>query len=146
MATKQDKSKSGSDQNQPTDNPTARTARAHDTADSAYHALPDVVAEAIDAERTKLLQAHAVLKCLQQVLEYAEDDDAKYCADSAEMMARVIDDAVARLDPTRLRRLANAAQSNYEVREPLPSYCGSADGYSSAPLRLADPVAEYRAA
>jgi len=34
------------------------------------------------------------------------------------MIARVIDEAVAQLDPARLRRLAKAPGGSYEVREP----------------------------
>jgi hypothetical protein len=145
MAAKQDKTKSTPDQNQPTDSPTTvRTARASSAADPAQGALPDAVAEAIDTERAKLLQAHAVLKCLQQVLEHAEDDDAQYCADSAEMIARVIDDVVAQLDLTRLKRLAKAPKGGYGVREPALPYYASTDFYALAPLSSTELSPEHR--
>jgi hypothetical protein len=153
MATKQDKSKSTPNQNPPADNTASRSARTSDAADPTHIALPDAVAQALDTERARLMQAHAVLKCLQQVLEYAEDDDAQYCADSAGLIARAIDDAVAQLDPTRLRRLAKAARGgDYEVREPALPYYGSADDYCSedrhphGSLRLLEARAEYKAA
>lgn len=100
-----------------------------------------------------LRKATGPLKCLQQVLEYAEDDDAQYCADSAGLIARAIDDAVSQLDPTRLRRLAKAAKGGGdEVREPAPPYYGHATNYGNeashahSPLRLFETPPEYKAA
>ena len=62
------------------------------------------------------------------------------------MISRVLDDAVAQLDPTRLRRLAKAQKGGYEVREPTMPYFSGADGYAPASLRLADPIADYKVA
>jgi hypothetical protein len=72
--------------------------------------LPDAVADAIDEERVRLMQAHAVLKCVQQVLQDAEEENAQFCADSVELIARALNDAISQLDPTRLKRLAGSAQ------------------------------------
>lgn len=154
MATKQDKPKTSPDQTQPAESGAARSARTSAAADpTPTPALPDAVVEAIDTERVRLMQAHAVLKCLQQVLQYAEDDDAQYCADSAELIARAIDDAVSQLDPTRLRRLAKASKGgDYEVREPALPYYERAHDHSSGcshsygSLRLFEAPPEYKAA
>jgi hypothetical protein len=105
------------------------------------------VAEAINTERARLMQAHAVLKCLQKVLECAEDDDAQYCADSAELIARAIDDAVGQLDPTRLKRSAKTSKGDdHEVRESAPPYYGRTDDHSHSSLRLFEAPPEYKAA
>jgi hypothetical protein len=153
MATKQDKAKPNTDQIQSADSAKSPSARTSENANVPQATLPDAVAEAIDTERVRLMQAHAVLKCLQQVLEYAEGDDAQYCADSAGLIAKVLDDAVTQLDPTRLRRLARTSKGGYEVREPVLSYvagadgdCSSSNGHSRSRLRLFQAPPEYKAA
>jgi hypothetical protein len=55
--------------------------------------------QAIRAERGKLLQANAVLRCLYEVLLYADGEDAVTYAEAAYVVATLIDDSVARLDP-----------------------------------------------
>ena len=59
--------------------------------------------QTIEAERGKLLQANAVLKCLYEVLLYADGEDAVTYAEAAHVVSTLIDDAVARLDLVRLR-------------------------------------------
>jgi hypothetical protein len=59
--------------------------------------------QTIESERSKLLQANAVLKCLYEVLLYADGEDAVTYAEAAQVVSTLIDDAVARLDPVRLR-------------------------------------------
>jgi hypothetical protein len=59
--------------------------------------------QTIEAERGKLLQANAVLKCLYEVLLYADGEDAIQYAEAAHVVSTLIDDAVARLDLVRLR-------------------------------------------
>ena len=61
--------------------------------------------QTIEAERGKLLQANAVLKCLYEVLLYADGQDAVTYAEAAQVVSTLIDDAVARLDLVRLRPL-----------------------------------------
>ena len=56
------------------------------------------VAEAIEHERVELMQIQAMLKCLYEVLLYADDDDSVMHADVANVCARLIDDCVCRLD------------------------------------------------
>jgi hypothetical protein len=57
----------------------------------------------IEAERGKLLQANAVLKCLYEVLLYADGQDAVTYAEAAHVVSTLIDDAVEQLDLVRLR-------------------------------------------
>jgi len=59
--------------------------------------------QTIEAERGKLLQANAVLRCLYEVLLYAEGEDAIQYAEAAHVVSTLIDDTVARLDLVRLR-------------------------------------------
>jgi hypothetical protein len=58
--------------------------------------------QTIESERSKLLQANAVLKCLYEVLLYADGEDAVTYAEAAQVVSTLIDDAVARLDFVRL--------------------------------------------
>ena len=59
--------------------------------------------QTIESERSKLLQANAVLKCLYEVLLYADGEDAVTYAEAAHVVSTLIDDAVTRLDLVRLR-------------------------------------------
>jgi hypothetical protein len=59
--------------------------------------------QTIEAERSKLLQANAVLKCLYEVLLYADGEDVVAYAEAAHVISNLIDDSVARLDLIRLR-------------------------------------------
>ena len=59
--------------------------------------------QTIEAERSKLLQANAVLRCLYEVLLYADGEDAIQYAEAAHVVSTLIDDSVARLDLFRLR-------------------------------------------
>jgi hypothetical protein len=61
--------------------------------------------QTIEAERGKLLQANAVLRCLYEVLLYADGEDAIKYAEAAHVVSTLIDDSVARLDSVRLRPL-----------------------------------------
>lgn len=56
------------------------------------------VAEAIEHERVELMQIQAMLKCLYEVLLYADDDDSVMHADVANVCARLINDSVGLLD------------------------------------------------
>src|SRR5688572_16813504 len=59
----------------------------------------------IESERSKLLQANAVLRCLHEVLLYADGEDAIQYAEAAHVVSTLIDATVARLDLVRLRPL-----------------------------------------
>jgi len=74
----------------------ASAATAEDTTRRLFSAAD--VTEAIEHERIELLQIQAMLKCLYQVLLYADDDDSVMHADVANVCARLITECVARLD------------------------------------------------
>ena len=59
--------------------------------------------QTIESERSKLLQANAVVKCLYEVLLYADGEGAIQYAEAAHVVSTLIDDSVARLDLVRLR-------------------------------------------
>lgn len=80
----------------------------------AVNALERVVQN----QRVRLLQAHAVLKCLYQVLLHAEGRNAAAYAEAAHLAARLLDECAERLDPQRLRALLEGTQQN------IPYPCG----------------------
>jgi len=56
----------------------------------------------IEAERGKLLRGSAVLRCLYEVLLYAEGEDAVTYAEAAHLVSMLIDESVAQLDRVNL--------------------------------------------
>lgn len=58
--------------------------------------------QTIEAERGRLLQGSAVLKCLYEVLLYAEGEDAIKYAEAAHLVSMLIDESVAQLDSVNL--------------------------------------------
>ena len=58
--------------------------------------------QTIEAERGRLLQANAVLRCLYEVLLYADGEDAVTYAEAAHLVSTLIDESVAKLDLVKL--------------------------------------------
>jgi hypothetical protein len=81
------------------------------------------VAEAIERERIELMQIQAMLKCLYEVLLYADDDDSVMHADVANVCARLINDSVGRLDELLIHE--GPRDSSDESDEPGLSQSGS---------------------
>ncbi len=79
---------------------------------------PASLSEAIEHERIELMQVQAMLKCLYEVLLYADDDDSVMHADVANVCARLISDCVARLDSVRLLTLRMTPDDD----EPMPPH------------------------
>jgi hypothetical protein len=79
---------------------------------------PVSLSEAIENERIELMQVQAMLKCLYEVLLYADDDDSVMHADVANVCARLISDCVARLDALRLLTLRTAPEDD----DPVPPH------------------------
>jgi hypothetical protein len=117
----------------PDESPEPRAHRRSSLADSAR--TPTSLAELIERERIQLLQIHAMLRCLNDVLLYSDDDNSTMHADVANVAARLLDDSAARLE--LLRRLATqlatmVAESEsshgtegvppHQVREARPRY------------------------
>lgn len=87
-------------------------------ASPAGHPQPATLGEAIEHERMELMQIQAMLKCLYEVLLYADDDDSVMHADVANVCARLISECVARLDTLRLQTLRITPDS--DDPDPLP--------------------------
>jgi hypothetical protein len=63
----------------------------------------DALEEIIENERVHLMQVYAMLKCLYEVLLYADDDDSIMHADVANVSALLIDECVVRLEKMVMR-------------------------------------------
>jgi hypothetical protein len=57
----------------------------------------------IEAQRTQLLQAHGVLRCLYEVLLHAECDDAIFYAEAALVAANLVNNSAEALDSVHMR-------------------------------------------
>lgn len=91
------------------------------TIDTAAATAP--LADLIEHERRELMQIHAMTKCLTDVLLYSDDDDATMHSDVADVVARLLNDSVARLDVvrTRVAQLEAAIQEHaYSIPTPPP--------------------------
>jgi hypothetical protein len=67
-----------------------------------------VLGQLIEAQRAKLLQAHAIMICLREVLLYAERDDAVIYAEAANAAAVLANDVAEALDSVRLKPMLDA--------------------------------------
>lgn len=93
-------------------------------------ATSGTLAELIEHERGELLQIHAMVRCLNDVLLHADDDDSTLHADVAQVIARLLNESVVRLEGVRVRvaELEEAAASGQaspppnQVRELRPAY------------------------
>lgn len=68
----------------------------------------EVLRQLIEAQRTRLLQAHAVMICLREVLLYAEGEDAVIYAEAANAAALLVNDVAEGLDSVKLQPLLGA--------------------------------------
>lgn len=85
---------------------------------------PNTLAQLIERERVELLQVQAMLKCLYEVLLYADDDDSLMHADVANVCARLINDSACRLDKLQVGR-AEHSSSHESSQSEVCSSCGS---------------------
>jgi hypothetical protein len=89
------------------------------------------IALAIEAERTELLRAHAVLMCLAEVLLHVKSKNAASWADSAKLAAQLVDESVERLDLVRIGPMMEEARdrraSTYEIPEKSKAGPGGKD-------------------
>jgi len=99
----------------------ARSGRNESASDAPPLASPDAprrvsaetlsraqLEQTIEAQRAQLLQAHAVLTCLYEVLLHAEGDDAVTYAEAAHVAANLINNTVEELDSVRIGPLIDA--------------------------------------
>jgi hypothetical protein len=92
--------------------------------DTCKSTPPRTLEEAIEYERTLLLQVRSMLHCLYEVLLYADDDDSVMHADVAQTAARLINDSAARLDAANLQPMIEAirkrgSETSYEDKRDL---------------------------
>lgn len=82
--------------------------------------LPESIEAAIQYEREQLMQIQAMVKCLSEVLLYADDDDSTMHADVAKVSARLLNDSVTRLEALSLqvRQLAKAVHETSSLDVP----------------------------
>lgn len=85
--------------------------------------------EAIETQRSRLMQVQGLLHCLHEVLLYAEDEHATTYADLAQLAGGLVGDCVSALDTVQLRRLAiddpmvgPGIHGTLQVREAPPRY------------------------
>jgi hypothetical protein len=83
-------------------------AETNDTAKALPGKPEQLLGQLIEAQRMKVLQAHAVMTCLRQVLLYAEDEDAVIYAEAANAAAVLANDAAEGLDSARLKPMLEA--------------------------------------
>ncbi|GFE90220.1 hypothetical protein [Steroidobacter agaridevorans] len=83
------------------------------------------LSELIEHERIELMQVHAMVRCLNDVLLYSDDDDSSMHADVALVIARLVNESVGRLEKVRARvaelEQAAVAPPN-QVREQRATY------------------------
>lgn len=94
-------------------------AKTDDTSTVLSSKAQQLLERLIEAERAKLLQAHAVMTCLREVLLYADGDDAVIYAEAANAAAVLVNDAIEQLDSVRLQPAIEALRRDraYELPE-----------------------------
>jgi hypothetical protein len=90
-------------------------ATTDDTSTKASGKPEQVLGQLIEAQRAKMLQAHAVMTCVREVLLYAEGDDPVIYAEAANAAAVLANDAAEELDSVRLKPMLEALR-----HEPSP--------------------------
>ena len=83
-------------------------AETNDTSIKSSGKPEEVLRQLIETQRAKLMQAHAVMICLREVLLYADGADAVIYAEAANAAAFLTTDAVEALDSVRLQPLFSA--------------------------------------
>jgi hypothetical protein len=83
-------------------------ATTDDTSTKASGKPEQMLGQLIEAQRAKMLQAHAVMTCVREVLLYAEGDDAVIYAEAANAAALLANDAAEGLDSIKLKPMLEA--------------------------------------
>lgn len=87
-------------------------AKANDTSLAVPGKPQQPLAQLIESKRGKLLQAHAVMTCLREVLLYARDDDAVTYSEAANVAVEMVSDVVEQLDSVHLRPMFERMERN----------------------------------
>jgi len=91
--------------------PPAANVRAAEKAADRSSDRPNALAALIEEERGHLMEVRAMLKCLYEVLLYADGNDSIEYADVANVAARLIEDCVERLEKLVARLNGGAGSS-----------------------------------
>lgn len=103
----------------------------------------EAIQQAIEEGRTQLLQAQAVLRCLYEVLLYADGKDALAYADVASVAGRLVGEVAERLDIAELKARADRhARADRLSEDELPLAYG--DEIPPVVLRLMDIATEIK--
>lgn len=70
-----------------------------------------MLGQLIEAQRARLLQAHAIMMCLREALLYADADEATVHAEAANAAAEIADGIAENLDSARLKPIFDALQA-----------------------------------
>lgn len=77
-------------------------AETNDTTKALPGKPEQLLEQLIEAQRAKLLQAHAIMTCVREVLLYAEGEDAVIYAEAANAAAVLASEVAEGLDSVRL--------------------------------------------
>lgn len=94
-------------------------ATTDDTSAESSSNPEQMLRQLIETQRAKLLQAHAVMICLSEVLLYADGEDAVIYAEAANAAALLVNNAAEDLDSVRLRPVLSALRLERAYR-PAP--------------------------
>lgn len=83
-------------------------AETNDTSPALPGKPEQLLKQLIETQRAKLLQAHAIMTCLHEVLLYAEGDDAVIYAEAANAAAMLASEVAEGLDSVRLKPVFDA--------------------------------------
>lgn len=81
-----------------------------DMATADHKGAQSALEHEIGVQRARLVSAHAVQRCLYEVLLYAEGEDTVIHAETAQVVAKLVEDAVDKLDTVNLRRVMEKAE------------------------------------
>lgn len=70
--------------------------------DAVFSALEDV-SKQLQEVRTELMQLHGMIRCLADVLKYADDDDSMMHSDVATVVGRLLNDQITEIELIRNR-------------------------------------------
>jgi aryl carrier-like protein len=83
-------------------------AETNDTSKALPGKPEQLLGQQIEAQRGKVLQAHAVMTCVREVLLYTVGEDAVIYAEAANAAAVLANDAAEGLDSVRLKPMLEA--------------------------------------
>ena len=89
-------------------------------ATSDHKGAQSALEQAINAQRAKLVSAHAVQQCLYQALLYADGEDAVMYAEAANVVATILQDVLDKLDAVQLRTAISEEREGAEPTEDAP--------------------------